>query len=606
MMPEMAHRGPDGDGIQIDERAALGHWRLSILDPTDAGAQPMARDGVWLVHNGEVYNYLELARELESIGAVFTTETDTEVILAAYRCWGLQAFERFNGMWAMVLWDPARRRLVASRDRMGVKPLYVRRSSRTIAMASEVRALAAAGSLDDTDSWVADPNPAIVRDFLERGLTDHSRATFLAGIESVAPGHHLVIENGTIRDIRYWSPPVLSDDARPPSRSTDAADRELVSEFQATFDEAVRLRLRSDVPLGSCLSGGLDSSAIVRTTALLRDQGPVDPAGHQQVAQWAFHARFPADGVDESHFAELVARQSAVDLVYARTPERTWERLEQVVAAQGEPFASTSVMAQHTVMESAHDAGLKVLLDGQGADETLGGYDAYQGVRVASLLASGQLGGIWSELTAQARHAAVLGVAARAARGVAGPAARQLLRGVLAGRWGVALGPELQRHESLAAWHDLPGTPLARQLWQEIASESLPALLRYEDRNSMAFGIEARVPFLDYRLVELACRLPDRLRISRGVTKRILRLAMRQRLPREVVQRRDKMGFVVPQARWLTELRGPIAEQLVDGRLVARGWVASREVERLLSDPARHNAPLWRAVNVESWLRQLE
>ena len=606
IMPCLAHRGPDGNGVQVDGPTALGHWRLSILDPTEAGAQPMERDGVWLIHNGEVYNYLELKAELATQGVSFSTETDTEVIIAAYRCWGLDAFSRFNGMWAMVLWDAGRRRLVASRDRMGVKPLYMRRTGRAILLASEVQALASVSGAHDGDTWSAEPDPATARDFLERGLTDHSTGTFVSGIESIAAGHHVVVEDGEVRQVRWWSPPPLSDDASAPSAATTADDRRLVEEFRATFDDAVRLRLRSDVPLGSCLSGGLDSSAIVRTTAILRDRGPTTAEQHQQVAQYAFHARYPGDEIDESHFATLVARQSEVDLVFARTPPDLWDRLEAVMLAQGEPFASTSVLAQHTVMEAAHRAGLKVLLDGQGADETLGGYDPYLGLRLAGLLFDGHLPGAWGDLVSQARNASPARLAKRTTRGLAGHRVRDALRGALPGVWTIGLGPELAKVETRAAWHDLPGTPLARQLWQDLASESLPALLRYEDRNSMAFGIEARVPFLDYRLVEMSCRLPDRLRISGGVTKRILRRAMSGRLPDEVVRRRDKMGFFVPQARWLSRLRPQAAERLKGGRMAEIGWLRPAEIDRLLADPARRHAELWRALNVESWLRRLD
>jgi asparagine synthase (glutamine-hydrolysing) len=603
LMPCLAHRGPDGRGLDVDGPTALGHWRLSILDPTDVGAQPMERDGIRLIHNGEVYNYLELRDELAAAGLTFTTETDTEMIIAAYRCWGLDAFSRFNGMWAMILWDPERRRLVASRDRLGVKPLYFRRTPRAILFASEVQALARTASVHDGDTWRPGPDVRAVRDFLERGLSDHSAATFVAGVESLPAGHHLVVEDGAARTVRYWSPPALSEDARPTSAATRDGDARLVEEFRATFDDAVRLRLRSDVPLGSCLSGGLDSSAIVRTTAMLRDAGS---GAHEQVAQYAFHARFPGDAIDESRYAELVATQSGVDLVYATAPTDLWARLEDVMSAQGEPFASTSVLAQHTVMEAAHASGLKVMLDGQGADETLGGYEPYLGVRLAGLAGRGHVGGAWRDLVRQARHLRLDRLAARTIRGIGGPGLRSVLRAAMPGRWGIALGPALRDVDTLARWHDLPGTPLARQLWQDTVSESLPALLRYEDRNSMAFAIEARVPFLDYRLVELANRLPDRLRISGTTRKRILRRAMDGRLPAEVVHRRDKMGFFVPQSRWLSQIEPQAAAYLRGGRLTELGWVDAAEIERLLAEPARRNVELWRALNVERWVRRLE
>jgi asparagine synthase (glutamine-hydrolysing) len=313
--------------------------------------------------------------------------------------------------------------------------------------------------------------------------------------------------------------------------------------------------------------------------------------------------------VDESHFAELVARASHLEMVY-RSPEVSplVEKLLPVLRAQGEPFAGSSVAAQHAVMAAVHDKGLKVVLDGQGADELLGGYVPYLGFRSAGLVRPGGIASLPGELAAQVRSHTVTarGAISGLARGLLSPDFVERLRGSSGGRLGVPVAGELAAAATLAEAHIERGTVLARRLWQDVTSESLPALLRYEDRNSMAFGIESRTPFLDYRLVELTAAMPDRLKIRRGTTKWALRRAMRDRLPREVLERRDKVGFATPQASWLIDARPELKRLLEGGEIVRRGWLTGATVDglldRLSTDRQRHEQ-VWRAVVLEAWLR---
>lgn len=614
MLAAVAHRGPDGHGSFADDRIQLGHHRLSILDPTPAGAQPMRRHNTVIVHNGEIYNYLELAEELRGRGYVFSTDTDTEVILAAYDAWGLDAIGRFNGMWAFALWDIRKQRLLLSRDRLGVKPLYYHATPRSLSFASEVPALVAP-SASDGDGWVPQPELTAVRDFLVRGLLDHSELTFVKGILALPAGHSMLVgADGDARLNRYWGPPTLSDDARARVRGSDAArDRARVDEFRALFEDSVRLRLRSDVAVGTCLSGGLDSSAVVATaTAILnapRRPGSADASGHERAPRLAFHVRFPEQGVDESRYADLVARQSGLELVYrSPTMSAVVETILPVLRAQGEPFAGSSVFAQFALMQAAHSRDVKVLLDGQGGDEVLAGYLPFLGYRSAGLIRAGHVLDVPRELRAQVRFGSVGPAAAlRAAiRALMPNAAVERVRSI-GGRYGLRVSGELARVETAARRHREPGTVLARRLWQDVAHDTLPALLRYEDRNSMAFGIEARVPFLDYRLVEYALALPDRLKISNGMTKAILRRAMTDRLPTEVLARRDKVGFATPQRGWLRDARTEIEQMLLDeGQLIGRGWLRRSEVERVTSGlfgVGTTHEQLWRALIVEAWLR---
>lgn len=609
MVAALLHRGPDGHGCHVSGPIGLGHTRLSILDPSTAGRQPMLRDRNVLVHNGEIYNYLELAAELRTLGESIETTTDTEMILVAYRVWGISAISRFNGMFAFALWDEDRKRLILARDRMGVKPLYIRRTAHTLAFASEPAALLAGAPIDKEDTFTPEPHLGAVRDFLVRGLIDHSSQSFFDGVVSLAPGHLLVVDGETERTIRYWQPPALGDDARCVVTGTDLKrDRERVEEFAGLFDSSVRLRLRSDVPMGTCLSGGLDSSAIVAAVAEIVSAG-ASQANHEQSPRLAFHARFPADGIDESAFAEAVAQSAGVRLIH-RTPSGhpLLAAILPVLRAQGEPYGGASINAQFAVMSAAHDEGIKVLLDGQGADELLGGYLQYLGVRTAGLLRSGDPRSALREMRNQVGRGTMSPNSAivAALRGLIPGQALEGIRSVSQGLFGIRPGPALHGIPSLTSSHANSGTLLAERLWQALSATSLPALLRYEDRNSMAFGVEARVPFLDYRLVEMAVRLPDRLRIDRGVTKAILRLAMKGRIPEEVRDRRDKLGFAAPQRAWLTAARAEVAGLLHGGQVTTRGLVGSTEMDRLLVDgfsSRRASEQLWRLLITEMWLR---
>jgi asparagine synthase (glutamine-hydrolysing) len=603
----LGHRGPDGRGSYADDQVALEHVRLSILDPSPAGDQPMSRHGLHLIHNGEIYNYQELARELSAQGYDFTTGTDTEVMLAAYHAWGPDAVRRFNGMWALALWDPARSQLLLSRDRMGVKPLYYRRAGGTIAFASEVAALQAIGPIAAGDGWRPQPDLGAVRDFLTRALVDHSDHTFVEGIRSLPAAHNMVVTPHGVALERYWGPPPLSVDARRRVHDADrSSDPRLVEEFGELFTSAVRLRLRADVPLGTCLSGGLDSSAVVATTALLVN-APAEgrPGINEQRPRFGFHARFPADGTDESAYAALVAEAADLNMVY-RSPQidDLVSTVSLLLGAQGEPFAGSSLYAQWSVMQAAREHGLKVLLDGQGGDEVVGGYPRYFGYRIGSLLASGA----WSDAAAELHAQVAAGMDPAAtirstARALIPAWADGPFRTLARGRYGVRVSGDLARAPTLVRQHAETGTALAKRLWQDLASESLPALLRYEDRNSMAFGIEARVPYLDYRLIEFTAALPDRLRVDGGWAKVALRRAMRGRVPEAIIRRRDKMGFATPERNWLRRSLPQISGLLRHGQVSQRGLVRQDEIERLLALDARSDAgQLWRLLTLEIWL----
>jgi asparagine synthase (glutamine-hydrolysing) len=595
MARTLAHRGPDGAGSFEAEGVALGFRRLAILDLSDAGMQPFAsEDGrLRLVHNGEIYNYRELREELAARGHRFRTETDTEVLLAAYREWGERCVERFVGMWAFAVWDDEQGTLFASRDRFGIKPFYYRCDGGRLVFASEPKAFRA-----DPETHLA-ANPRAVRDYLEQSYLDHTDETFFAGLLRLPPAHNLTFGPEGLHVRRYWA---LAPSG-PPAEDPVAAVR-------AAFLDSVRLQLRSDVPIGTCLSGGLDSSAIVAGVShLLATAG--DEAKQVGPRPQTFTAYFEDAGFDERPYAEAVVERTGAEPHWISfEAEELVNALPSIVETQDEPFGSTSMVAQWFVMREARRAGRVVMLDGQGSDEIFAGYHGTFAPYFADLVTHGRLGALGRELAAyRTLHGAG---AARLASLLARPFLPARMRWTARGRvrGGTALlardlrglAPTLERNGAV-----FPDR-LRRMLLLLLGERGLPELLRYEDRNSMAHSLEARVPFLDHRLVELVFSLEGRHLIDRGMTKSVLRRALGDLLPPVVRDRVDKLGFVTPEQRWL---RGPLGELAADvfasQSFRERGWVdpaaAQRRLERHRRGELGAGFELWRALNLELWAR---
>jgi len=518
-----------------DWRVALGHRRLSIIDLSAAGHQPMVHPvtGVALCYNGEIFNHAELRTELEKRGHRFASTSDTEVLLHAWLEWGADCLPRLNGMFAFVLLDPRTpATLHAVRDRYGVKPLYVAMVGSLLAFASEVKQIRALpGFAHRLDEGMA-------RDYLAYGLMDHTSRTLDAGISQLRGG-----ERASVR----LDDPALGVKVEPwyelVPRSPDSAS-DAAAQLRCMLEDSVRLRLRADVPVGSCLSGGIDSSAIV----CLADRALRDADGG--AGQITVTACYDDDRYDEWRFAEQVVKRARTTAV------RVWPAIERLQAELDlqlwhldEPSGSTSQFSQWCVFDGAAAAGLKVMLDGQGSDEQLAGYAGSDASLYAGMLRRGSLGSLLGEVASYRRRfgALPIGQLLLAARRTM-PAIEALLPARLSARrqppsWLVhAESMETPRDES----RDL-GEHLRRQL----LDTSLPLLLRYEDRNSMAWSVESRVPFLDYRLVEFLAGIPDEMKTRRGVTKAVLRDAMRGVVPDPILDRRDKMGFVTPEKTWL-------------------------------------------------------
>lgn len=593
MGAEIAHRGPDGVGDYSAPGVALHHRRLAIIDLSDGGLQPFAsEDGsLQLLHNGEIYNYRELRADLEGRGHRFRSATDTEVILAAYREWGERCVERFNGMWAIALWDEPEQRLFCSRDRFGVKPFYYRWHDGRFVFASELKAFRS-----DPETQLR-ANERIVRDYVLRDWFDHTDETFFAGIVKLPAAHSLVVDRNGLRASRYWRL-----EPRP------APEGDPVDSVRALFLDSVRLRLRSDVPIGTCLSGGIDSSAVVGAVDLLL-RTEVENARLVGERQKTFTAYFDEAGFDERPFAEaVVARTKVAPHWISFAPEDLVTNLPSIVEAHDEPFRSTSICAQWYVMREAARAGIKVALDGQGGDEVFAGYPAFFAARYGDLLARGDVRTLATEL---GEHRRLYG-SRRAAQMLARPLLpRALERRLRERRSGSAslLHSSLRR---LPETTELDGSPFSdrlRRLQQRILTQrGLPELLHAEDRNSMAHSIEARVPFLDYRLVELLFSLDGGHLIDRSRTKAVLRRALGDLMPPTVTERTDKLGFVTPEARWL---RGPLgslaADVFASQSFHHRGWVdaeaARARLERHRRGELDAGFEIWRALNLELWAR---
>ena len=573
----LAHRGPDGAESVIEGPIGLAHRRLAIIDLSDDGRQPMSTaDGtLTVVFNGEVFNYLELRCELEKAGHTFRTDSDTEVVLAAFAEWGRDCLDRFNGMFAFALLDRRRGEVFFARDRLGIKPLYYTLDGDRLLFASECKALLADLAVGRTPSI-----PALAT-FLAWGVHDHSEMTMFEGVFQLPPGHWMVAHQDRLEGpVRWWSLVVNPQVDSEPDLETGAPGQLL-----ELLTDAVRLRLRADVPVGTCLSGGIDSSTIVALIArLLSDEHPPSVGNRQRT----FSAVYTDRRFDERQFIATAARATGVADSYVEPdPERLREDLIDLVWTQDEPFGSLSIYAQYCVMRLASDQ-VTVVLDGQGADEQLAGYLAYQGTYLSTLGRQGRVARLIGEAAGTLRHH----------RGFFLDAGRQLL--VRRRRRG-ALRVEAE------PVHRYSGT-LDRVLGRETVATNLPALLRYEDRNSMRFGIEARVPFLDYRVVEYLASLPLDQKIRRGVTKRVLRRAIRGLVPEAIRCRMDKMGFVTPEEVWMRgALAGLVEDVLASDSFRSRPYWDAGKVAQDYADyragRAAYSHEVFRVVITELWLR---
>jgi len=591
----MAHRGPDGAGQwrETDGRVVLGHRRLAIICTGEDGRQPMATaDGALVVvYNGEIYNYLELRSRLQGMGVMFATASDTEVVLEAYRAWGEDCVREFNGMFAFALWDRRRRQLFCARDRFGEKPFLYTAGKGYFAFASEYKALL---SLDGVSPDI-DP-AALVRFAVDprRGL-DSDTVTVFPAIRQLLPGERLTLDIETLatRTERYWRPqPTLWGGGSP---SEDAAAERL----RELLVDSVRIRLRSDVPLGSCLSGGLDSSAIVCIGRELMGEG---------APYHTFTGRFPGTAADEWQFAEQIVRHvDAATHVTEPTADGLLADLDEFVWMNELPVGSTSQYAQWCVFRLARQEGITVLLDGQGADEILAGYEQYFAAYLRGFARTESKDRLDSETALiRARYPLALPNPSEAfKRSMPIGLKRMLSR--LTGRGSDPLLGMSREALHLAGFAPyVPGPDLHHALHEDAFDLHLPTLLRYGDRNSMAHSREVRLPFCDHRIAEFVFSLPPNYLMGGAETKRLLRRALRGILPDPIRERWNKQGFRPPQEDWfqgtlLAHVRATINSPTFAARgLWDVGWW--RSALRRFEQGEKHLAwTLWMPTIIEAW-----
>ncbi len=577
----MRHRGPDGFGVWTDSQVGFAHRRLAIIDLEHRSDQPMHLGPWHLIFNGEIYNYLVLRDELTRIGHKFQTSCDAEVLLHAWSEWDEHTLDKVNGMFALAIWNDIEQSLVLSTDPFGEKPLYWHQSGNELKFASDIRALAA------IDNRIGTPNTLAVQGFLTFGFMPKPEESFFSAVNRLPAAHILKWKNNSLSVRRYWSP----QPTKVPSSYTAAVD-----ELRSLLQDSIRLRLRSDVPVGTSLSGGIDSSAIVSLAGTL--------AGNHR--RHAFTASFPGFRHDEWEYAKSVATAAGVIEHHRVQPtgEELLDDLEHFVSDQEEPCGSSSVYAQWQTMRAAKEAGIVVLLDGQGGDELFAGYPQATGFALRSM----GVHGIWNSWFSSRINR----------RFIAKSIGHDYLPKSLSKFYHRYLrSPYVHKNTAIHAIECIPEAPawaegfnpLKRELSRESFVTSLPQLLRYADRSSMAHSREVRLPLLDRRIAEFAFSLPAQFVLRKGLTKAILRDAVRPYVPARVLDRRDKIGFETPQSRWLSAqtFRQHIGEVLLDPRATSRGLCDTKAIEKELKGSGWTNSnAIWRAFNVELWLNQIE
>lgn len=591
------HRGPDGEGIVTSGPCGLAHRRLSIIDVAH-GQQPMdTADGRYsIAYNGEVYNYLDLRAELEALGRTFETDSDTEVVLQAFAQWGPEAFDRFNGMFGLAIWDREEKRLTLARDHFGIKPVYVARvpapngDGEVLLFASEIKPILASGLYEKK------VNERSVYRYLRFRAHEDGTETFFDGIERLAPGEMLTADASGIQRRMYTR---LKEELLELAREQRPYDDEAAAEYKRRLVESVRLRLQSEVPVGTSLSGGLDSSAVAVIINQLLNEGDELSTRAVGTRQNTFSAVFPGSINDEERYVDDVLEICTGHVDSHKilpTADEFKADLLDFIRTQEEPLISSGPYAQFQVMREA-TKHVTVLLDGQGADEMMAGYIPYYFVYLRQLRAQG-------------------------AKAAAGELAKSLDVLYRLGRFKLKAKVKLKKTIPVTALMDREfvaahageryvseGANLKKRLVEDLFHNSLPSLLRYEDKNTMRFSLEGRVPFLDKEVLKFIFSLSDEAIIKDGWNKRVLRDATRGLLPESINRRRNKIGFTTPQVEWFMRLKNHFYNIFLSESFAKRPYVNQSEVIAAFEGWIKgandvDTMTFWRLINLELWLRE--
>ncbi len=597
----LRHRGPDNDAYIIEESAgslvALGHRRLSVIDLSAAGRQPfVSSDNRYVIsYNGEIYNYLELRNELIELGHHFSTRSDTEVLIEAWAEWGVDCLSRLTGMFAFVIWDRVEAVVMLCRDAFGIKPLFYNVQNGMLLFASEIRAVHALRNIP------AEINHQRAYEYLVREYYDRNEETFFAGIKQLLPGHTLRydLEAGQAETPVPWNHFNISE-------NSDLSFEQAAENIRESFLRSVRLHLRSDVPLAAMLSGGLDSSSIVCAMRMLEPD--------MDIHTFSFIA--PESGKSEEPWVNIINQSvNAIPHKIILSPDDLSADLDQLILSQGEPFGSTSLYAQYGVCRAIHSTGIKVILDGQGADGLLAGNVGYPVPRLHSLLETGEFIRAarflsnWSRWPDRNRITELKRAVDEMTTGRVNALIRRLGGHPLYPAWVHAgklddLGVTVP-HNRIATTDDARGRRLTAYLRHVITRRGLTLLLRHADRNSMAFSIETRTPFLAAELARFIMTLPESYLVSdKGETKSVLRSAMRGIVPDAILDRKDKIGFEAPEYDWLKPhavmIKRWLSQDLnlswVDNARVVREFDMVMSGQRALS-----SQQIWRWVCFTRW-----
>ncbi len=579
---------------------AFGYRRLSILDLSVNGHEPFFNNdkNICIIFNGEVYNYIEIREVLISKGYSFHTGTDTEVIMNSYMEWGEDCLSRFNGMWGMVIYDMRKNILFCSRDRFGVKPFYYFLDDKSFVFGSELKSIIEYYKKDS--SFKKETDEEILYDYLIYNFADHTNNTFIKSIKHLPPSHYLKIQNRDFALKKYFSIEINKE----LGKYDETKFKKLQSEFSELMFDSVKLRLRSDVAIGTCLSGGLDSSTIV---SIINRFLTGDPnVNRQQIGdkQKTFSAVYDDNKIDERKFIEEIVRATNCDSHYV-FPDRKDENeffvrdIAEFIYQLDEPIVSTSPYAQYNVMRLAGENKVTVLLDGQGGDETLGGYEVYFGFQYANLFKEGMYLQLASEISRNFRKGMEMSL-----KGL--KYLKKLKNKNLKSSTSGFFNREfLESNADNNILNYRSRDNLNETLYEDLTHYVIPLLLRYEDRDAMKFSIESRTPFLDYRQVKLLFETEGIYKIHNGWSKWILRNSMKSIVPDKVLWRRDKKGFPTPERKWMKILKPDFIEIVNQSKDELSSYfnvdLILKEYDRILGDKKIKSHFLWKIYNFAKW-----
>lgn len=585
MNQSMRHRGPDGNGVWLEpnQKAGLAHTRLSIIDLTDASSQPFTSSDqrFTISYNGEIYNYKELREECSTLGSIFVTNGDAEVAIECYRHFGAEASNKFRGMWALVIIDHISRVTFISRDPFGIKPLFYAEKNNILIFASEIKVF------HKLDSDFLNVDQMTIDLFKNHKIYDRGNWTFFKHIKKFPSAHHYSFPLDQVPNALNIRPTIYYNLIKNKHRRLEYDETKLTNNLRSIFKESIKLHMRSDVPIGFCLSGGLDSSAIVSTARQLFPSSQLK----------TFTTRFDNHKrIDETEWAKRVADHvNATPTYTSPQASKFLNDFPQLIETQDEPFGSASIYSQYCIFKEIQDSGVKVVLDGQGADELFAGYYSYFPNYIQYLLREGKyLDTLIALYKLKRNYYAGIKIY------------RKILSKIinnLKGKLRIPLpSKKIPSYTENSFFYTAVGTTDTLEKRLKFARKkpkdfnefllfmalegNVPMLLRFEDRNSMAFSIESRVPFLIHEILAYSLRVPPQIKMKNGITKYILRAAMREIVPDSVLNRMDKLGFPAPDKEWMKDLLNhnvsrPFSEEWIN--FVLASWESMLEKRRPLA-----------------------